>query len=87
MQTIHMISRRSFLASATAFPLLLSTAGTVRSAGLPLVTVTKDTNCGCCGAWVEHIEAAGFPVSVVESSEVESLKQRLGVPAALYSCH
>mgnify|MGYP002652901621 CR=1 FL=1 len=82
MQTIHMISRRSFLASATAFPLLLSTAGTVRSAGLPLVTVTKDTNCGCCGAWVEHIEAAGFPVSVVESSEVESLKQRLGVPVA-----
>ncbi len=51
------------------------------------MTVTKDTNCGCCGAWVEHIEAAGFPVSVVESSEVESLKQRLGVPAALYSCH
>lgn len=87
MRTNHMISRRSFLASAAALPVLLSTAGTVWSAGLPLVTVTKDPNCGCCGAWVEHIEAAGFPVSVVESGEVESLKQRLGVPAALSSCH
>ncbi len=51
------------------------------------MTVTKDPNCGCCAAWAEHIEAAGFPVRVVESGEVESLKQRLGVPSALYSCH
>ena len=53
----------------------------------PIVLVHKTPTCGCCGAWVEHIEAAGFPVSVVESSEVESLKQRLGVPAELASCH
>ena len=51
------------------------------------VTVTKDPSCGCCGAWVAHIESAGFPLRVVESGDVFSLKQRLGVPEDLASCH
>jgi hypothetical protein len=51
------------------------------------VTVTKDPNCGCCTGWAEHIEAAGFPVRIVESQNMDAIKQRLGVPPALYSCH
>lgn len=54
---------------------------------LPKVTVTKDPSCGCCGAWIEHLKAAGFPVAVVESGEVNRLKAKLGVPRALASCH
>lgn len=87
MRNDHSISRRAVLAGAGAFPLLMSIPGRARAEALPLVTVTKDPSCGCCGGWIEHIRAAGYPVHVVESSDVDALKQRLGVPAELTSCH
>lgn len=54
---------------------------------LPKMIVTRDPNCGCCGNWVAHVKAAGFPVEVVEVPDVAPLKVRLGVPDALASCH
>ena len=87
MRNDHRISRRAILAAAGALPLLLSTIGRGHAEALPLVSVTKDPSCGCCDGWVAHIEAAGFPVRVVESTDMDSLKQRLGVPAELASCH
>lgn len=53
----------------------------------PLVTVYKDPSCGCCGAWVKHIAAAGFPTAVQETADMTALKARLGVPMTLGSCH
>lgn len=87
MRDGHAIGRRVVLASAGAFPVLISMAARGHTEALPLVTVTKDPDCGCCRGWVAHIEAAGFPVRVVESADVDSLKQRLGVPPELSSCH
>ncbi len=81
------ISRRALLAAAGTLPLAFSLPGSLRAETLPQVTVTKDPNCGCCDGWVKHIEAAGFPVRVLESDDVSSLKERLGVPADLVSCH
>lgn len=54
---------------------------------LPTMTVTRDPTCGCCGGWVAHVKAAGFPVDVVEASDLTPLKARLGVPQALIACH
>ena len=54
---------------------------------LPKMTVTRDPNCGCCGGWVAHVKAAGFPVEVIEAPDLAPLKARLGVPDALISCH
>lgn len=54
---------------------------------LPRMTVTRDPNCGCCGSWIAHVKAAGFPADVVEMPELAPLKTRLGVPDALASCH
>lgn len=54
---------------------------------LPRMTVNRDPACGCCGGWVTHVKAAGFPVNEVEAADLASLKTRLGVPAALGSCH
>jgi hypothetical protein len=87
MRNNNEISRRAFLVGAGALPVLLSTSMAGYAGNLPLVTVTKDPSCGCCTSWAEHMEAAGFPVRVVESGSVETLKQRLGVPPTLYSCH
>ena len=54
---------------------------------LPEVTVSKDPNCGCCTAWVDHLRGAGFPVKVAERPDMKAVKSRLGVPGDLASCH
>lgn len=87
MRNTCTISRRPLLAGFGALALAFSVPGHLRAETLPLVTVTKDPSCGCCDGWVEHIEAAGFPVRVLDSGDMFSLKQRLGVPVELASCH
>lgn len=66
--------------------LLLATSARAATPGLPEIMVTKDPSCGCCGAWVDHLRQAGFPVTVV-TAPVNPLKTRLGVPQDLASCH
>lgn len=85
------MNRRSFLLTAFAVPLAssgLSHGGiSALAAGLPRARVHLDPLCGCCGAWVEHLVAAGFPVDVIETSELNRVRARLGVPGHLASCH
>jgi hypothetical protein len=78
--------RRAVLAGLAAFSGALAAPGTIAQS-LPPIKVSRDPSCGCCGAWVDHVRAAGFPVEVIESSEVNRLKVRLGVPQSLASCH
>lgn len=56
-------------------------------AAAPALTVYKDPNCGCCEEWVKHVNQAGMPTKVVNSSDVAAVKNKLGVPAQLASCH
>ncbi|RDD68677.1 DUF411 domain-containing protein [Paracoccus versutus] len=83
----HTLSRRAVLMAAAVLPLAFALPGRLRAETLPLVTVTKDPGCGCCGGWIDHMRAAGFPVHAVNSDEVFALKERLGVPPDLASCH
>lgn len=53
----------------------------------PAAEVWKDPNCGCCTAWVEHLEAAGFEVRTHDQGDMRSVKRERGVPAELASCH
>lgn len=80
-------SRRALLAGLAAVPIAVSCSPVFAAEPLPRMTVTKDPSCGCCGAWIDHVRAAGFPVEVIESPEVPRLKVRLGVPRDLASCH
>lgn len=57
------------------------------AAELPVVHVYKTPTCGCCADWVDHIEAAGFKTEVQDLSSLAPVKQRLGVPHDLESCH
>lgn len=54
---------------------------------LPPVEVFKNPDCGCCGAWVDHLKAAGFPVKVTETSDPEAVRKRHGIPDEFGSCH
>src|SRR5690606_31887619 len=51
------------------------------------LTVYKSPTCGCCGEWVEHVEAAGFQSSTEHPEDLSGLKDKLGVPQNLRSCH
>ncbi|WP_262267478.1 DUF411 domain-containing protein [Microvirga yunnanensis] len=82
-----MLDRRRFLTVLGASGTTLAAGRAFAQAALPKVVVTKDPNCGCCGGWVEHMKAAGFPVEVVTTPQVNWVKVRLGVPDALASCH
>lgn len=53
----------------------------------PRIVVYKRPECGCCGAWVEHVKAAGFRVSVRNKSELIDIHDRYGITPALMSCH
>jgi len=54
---------------------------------LPLVRVWKAPTCGCCGDWVEHIRAAGFPVEVHDVQTLTAVKEEHGISAEHRSCH
>jgi hypothetical protein len=75
------LTRRGFLVALAAAPVMGA------AAGLPKITVTKDPTCSCCAGWTEHVRAAGFPVEVVETNELNRVKARLGVPGNLAACH
>jgi len=79
MKTNLTISRRALLAGLAIAPAAVSTFSAAAE-GLPKMTVTKDPNCGCCTGWVEHLHKAGFTADVVETSEINRVKVRLGVP-------
>ena len=81
------ISRRHFLIQGAALAAAATVPGLLAAQAAPAMVVYKDPNCGCCKLWVDHVKAAGFAVSVRDSSDVASVKKRQGVPARLYSCH
>jgi len=57
------------------------------AAALPRMTVHKTPTCGCCGAWIDHVQKAGFTVDVHDMDDLGPVKARLGVPFAKGSCH
>ncbi len=54
---------------------------------LPLVKVYKSPTCGCCNKWIGHLENNGFSVKAIDVPDVSNIKDWLGVPKHLSSCH
>jgi hypothetical protein len=51
------------------------------------MTVYKSPTCGCCSAWIEHVEKAGFRCTERDLADLTEVKASFGVPRALESCH
>ena len=51
------------------------------------MTVYRDPSCGCCENWAEIARNAGYQVNLQDDPDMAAVKRRLGVPAALASCH
>lgn len=53
------------------------------------IEVWKSPTCGCCGKWVEHLEANGFDVMAKNTSPgmLDRIKRQAGISEKLASCH
>ena len=51
------------------------------------MTVYKSPTCGCCTSWAEHVNRAGFATELHNRQDMHSIKQQLGIPNELQSCH
>ncbi|PZQ00997.1 MAG: metal-binding protein [Variovorax paradoxus] len=80
------MKRRLVLSAAAAGAAALSLPARAQGPR-PRVQVYKSTTCGCCGDWVDHLEAAGFAVKVIEVDDTSATRRHLGMPAAFGSCH
>lgn len=74
-------SRSLFAAVAV---LLTSPAAAIAAAEM---TVYKTPWCGCCHAWAEAVEKAGYQVSTVDLEDLSGIRKQAGVPADMEGCH
>lgn len=51
------------------------------------VEVYKSPWCGCCAAWVDHLERNGYTAIVHDVEDLSAIKQMAEVPQDLRSCH
>ncbi|MEP6999577.1 MAG: DUF411 domain-containing protein [bacterium] len=87
------MTRRTWLASmmgriagASALMTLLPSRARAEEASVAL-TVYKDPSCGCCKKWVAHLTQNGFTPFAKDRTDMSALKDSLGIPVALRSCH
>jgi hypothetical protein len=86
------LTRRELLASfakaaAASLAIGVLMPADARASGATKITVYKDPSCGCCTKWVDRLRAAGFDPTVHDRGDMDALKDSLGVPASLRSCH
>lgn len=80
------MKRRTVL-SALAFVATAHTLPVSAEMALSAVQVFKSPSCGCCGAWVDHMKAAGFSVTVTDVNDTTAARKRYGLPDRFGSCH
>lgn len=86
-----MISRRSFLAQTAGLGAALAGGSSLWAAAAATdprtMTIYMSPTCGCCAKWVDHVKAAGFKTVVHEEEDMDTVKDSLGVPRDMRSCH
>ena len=84
------MDRRTWIRAALAggaTVLTVSPLAAMRRASATKIVVYKSPSCGCCKAWVTHVEKAGFTAEVHDVDDVTPFKKKYGVPDKMASCH
>jgi hypothetical protein len=85
---MHQPSRRSVIKALSIAAFSANAIEDLRAATpYPPMQVFLSPTCGCCKAWVTHVEKAGFAASVTETRDLAGRKRSAGVPELLRSCH
>lgn len=56
-------------------------------AGVTPATLYKNPNCGCCEEYAKHLEANGFDVELVDTHDLNGVKEQYRIPKQLLACH
>lgn len=83
---MHPLSRRQLIGGLGIAGVAVAVGRPVLAGGAVLQVYTSPW-CGCCGAWVDHMKAAGFTAQVDELDDLAPLKMTLGIAPELQSCH
>jgi len=51
------------------------------------VVVYKSATCGCCNSWIKHLQQNGFSTEAHNANNMQLVKNNMGVPPKLTSCH
>lgn len=70
----------------TILSLMLITSSIFAMEGKTM-TVYKSPFCGCCSDWIDIMKTKGFKINVIETNEVNNIKQKAGLQAGQTSCH
>lgn len=84
---LTLVAALALSACSASEPSPAATSIDAPATALPTMTVHKSPTCDCCRKWVEHARSAGFAVSVANTHRLNDVKQRLGVPPTMASCH
>jgi len=63
------------------------TASSIDSIAVKEVTLYKSPTCGCCSNYVAYLKKNGFSVNVVNTDNLDQVKEDNKVPGHLLSCH
>ncbi|WP_350333435.1 DUF411 domain-containing protein [Coralliovum pocilloporae] len=63
----------------------LSTAVSAETLGK--MSVFKSPYCGCCTAWMQAMEKAGFSIDVENIEDMDPVKKQAGIPEDMQACH
>ena len=80
-----MLNRRGFVAHMGG--LFLIAQFPLRWTEKTPITVYKSSTCGCCAKWVDYLRANNFNPTVHDREDMDALKDQLGVPKEVRSCH
>lgn len=81
------IQRRAYLGGALGAALSLWQGIASARSESNLVSVWETASCGCCKAWIVHLQANGFKVVATDVPDTLPIRKHLNMPAALGSCH
>jgi hypothetical protein len=49
--------------------------------------VYKSPTCGCCKGWAIYLQRNGYKVTVIDRDDMDKVKNGMGVPEEMRSCH
>lgn len=80
------MNRRNLISAALGV-MAVASLPALAAKGLPPVEVFRSPSCGCCGAWVDHLKAAGFDVKITMVEDTAVARRKYGLPDKFGSCH
>ncbi len=80
-------TRRQFLKTGTGAALGAFTLPLLAQSAAIHLDVHKESTCGRCVVWIEHIEQQCFATTVHHPDDLNALKAELGILAEWQSCH